>query len=77
MKDIPIQLKLENLSSDTVNVKNPSYWSNAVAFIRHNGKNIPLIKVKAIFVHDDDIIRLKPGQVFKTKFDYTLDQLLS
>ena len=77
MKDIPIQMRLKNLSSDTINVTNPSHWANAIAFIRHNGKNIPLIKVKAILVHDDDIIRLKPGQVFTTKFDYKLDELKS
>ena len=76
MKDIQIQLRVENISSEAISIKNPSHWGNAYPFVEHKGIEIPLIKVKVNPEHFNDTVRLEPQQVFTVKFDYTLDKLL-
>lgn len=76
-RDIPIILKVENTSSEVLSIRNPAHWGNAHPFIKQEGKNMSIIKVKINPKIFNDIIHINGNEFLRIKFDYTLDKLFN
>ena len=74
--DISILLKVENLTSKSITIRNPAHWVNVSPHIRHDGKTVPQIKIKANLHLMKDTITIDGRGIFTVQFDYTLNALM-
>lgn len=74
-KNIPILLKVENITSEVITINNPAHWGNIYPCIKQGQRDIPLIKIKINPQHLNDTIQVKGKEIFEVNFDYTLDKM--
>jgi len=76
MRPIPIILKLENLTPDTITVRDPKLWGNAWPHVKHRQDIVP--SVTLVRYNPDAkkrLIDIGPYETVKIRYDFTLDQL--
>jgi hypothetical protein len=74
---IPIILKVENMTSEVLSIRNPAHWGNAFPRIKWGKKEIAIIKVKINPNVFKDIIQINGNEILRIKFDYALDKIFS
>lgn len=74
---IPIILKVENITCETMTLSNPAHWGNSLPYLKQGGRDIPMIKIKVNPRHLRDTIQIKGGEIYRTDFDYPLDKIVN
>jgi len=76
-KNIKIKLRLYNSGDKIVKVRNPAHWVNSTPHISYEGKEVPMIKVKADLTHLSDFFQILPNQYYEVTYDFDLDRIVN
>jgi len=74
---IPIILKIENISSEAISIRNPVHWGNTYPRLIQGEKDVHMIKVKENPLHLKEIIRIVGYGNLGFNFDFTLDYMVN